>query len=206
MTHAGGRSRKTFEGLTIPQWLKGFLSGGSQSSVKIRRLAEARGVKWRTVTRAKRELGCIDAIKVGYVWHWRDRGIAPKTEPKAAIITPLSKSEKVIANGVTDTAKDKDGFSTATPKSLGLFDGESSILITDIMRRIESKMKEGWNHADIIYGIFNWAYPAADISESEIKGLLVSGGVFVPSRSKPSELCQFEPERSTDEEPDEIPF
>jgi len=66
-----GRPKNTYGGITVEQWLKSYLSGGSRSALEIKEVASQRGFGSRTVERAKSKLG-IDSQRVGHAWHWRD--------------------------------------------------------------------------------------------------------------------------------------
>jgi len=76
---------------------------------------------------------------------------------------------------------DEDGFLRTTPELLGLsFDNSMSVM--DIIQRINERVKEGRDHADIVREVFDWAYPNANPPESTIKGILRANRVSVPSR------------------------
>jgi hypothetical protein len=200
MTHAGGRPKKTYDdGLTIKQWLKGFLSGGPQLSGEIKRVAEARGAKWHTVTRAKKELGCFISEKVGHDWQWRDSTVAVK--PKAG--------DKLDRDRKFDDAKvDEDGFSRESPQRLGLKPSSFVMTLDHVREEILCAIEQGRDRVEISETTFAWAYPAAGLSESTIKELLVSHGLPAPRRVPVVGPDSNDPESTTEpgEDGGELPF
>jgi hypothetical protein len=180
--NAGGRPKKVHGGLTIGQWLRGYLSGGSRPSREIEKIAELRGVKWSTVTRAKKELGCIDAVKVGHVFHWIDRTVPnlKVDEPRLAPVPAIDLTVKPEDRASVE--EPPDGFSDSFPSDLGLLNGEATVAPAEIEQYIVHLLQKGQKDEVIVRTIFEFAYPAADLSESTIVRYLRRKGVSVPRR------------------------
>lgn len=202
MTHAGGRPRNTSNsGLTTEQWLKGYLSGGSRPTTEIREVGELQGFGWRTVERAKARLG-IASKKVGHDWHWKDQAVPdakPKSQDKIDLLTNkieeltrLGQGPKTLtANGpisFDQDAVDEDGYLKASPAALGLPAG--NVMPLDLIYKIRAYVQEGLPHNEIVQKIFDWAYPAAGLSESNLKGILQANKVIVERKQLAStEVC-----------------
>jgi hypothetical protein len=192
-----GRPKNTYGGVTVDQWLKSYLSGGSRSALEIKEVASLRGFGWRSVQTAKRKLG-VDSKRVGHAWHWRDGKVPdakPKTEDKTDILlhkieelTRLGQAPpKISVDGpikIDLTEVDEDGFLTSNPKALGLLDifDEPSVSTTDILQRLRAEIKSGRDHAEVARDFFEWAYPNSGYSESMLKGFLRSNRISIPSR------------------------
>jgi hypothetical protein len=192
-----GRPKNMYGGITVEQWLKSYLSGGSRSALEIKEVSSLRGFGWRSVETAKSELG-IDSKRVGHAWHWRDREIPdakPKSDDKHDIliheIRELKRQgEKPTAISVDGPVKidltevDEDGFLTSSPKALGLLDifDQPSVSVTDIHQRLRAEIKSGRDHAEVVRDFFEWAYPNSGYSESMLKTFLRSNRISIPSR------------------------
>jgi hypothetical protein len=192
-----GRHKNMYGGVTVDQWLKSYLSGGSRSALEIKEVASQRGFGWRSVETAKSELG-IDSKRVGHAWHWKDREIAdakPKSDDKHDIL--IHKIDELTRQGqaptkinvdgpvkIDLTEVDEDGFLTSSPKALGLLDifDQPSVSVVDILQRIRAEIKSGRDHAEIVRDFFEWAYPNSGYSESMLKAFLRSNRISIPSR------------------------
>jgi hypothetical protein len=200
--HAGGRPRNTSTtGLTAEQWLTGYLSGGSRPTKEIREVGELQGFGWRTVERAKARLG-ISSKKVGHQWHWKDGTVPdakPKSQDKLDVLThkldeftrlSQSPNRQTSADGPVSidlNAVDEDGYLKASPGALGLESGDVTVL--DVINRINSYVREGRPHDQVVRDIFSWAYPAAGIAESTLKSMLRANNVKVgPKQTASSEI------------------
>jgi hypothetical protein len=191
-----GRPKNMYGGITVDQWLKSYLSGGSRSASEIKEVASLRGFGWRSVQTAKGELG-IGSQRVGHVWHWRDREIPdakPKTDDKTDILIHEIRELKrqgekptaISADGpvkIDLTELDEDGFLTSSPKLLGLdiFD-QPSVSVADIHQRLRTEVKSGRDHAEVVRDFFEWAYPNSGYSESMLKSFLRNNGISILSR------------------------
>jgi hypothetical protein len=207
MMHAGGRPKSTsIKGLTVDQWLQGYLSGGSRPVLEIREVGERQGFGWRTVERAKLALG-IASIRVGHEWHWKDKSV-----PDAVNQIERSKKQRVSKlvaesdygdvddlgdeeddlppSGPIDlNAVDERGYLTSSPRLLGIKDAgdptSSDVTPQVITRKIRALYNEGSDaDIEIVRKVFAFAYPAAGFSESVIASMLKANLVKVGPKSE----------------------
>jgi putative DNA primase/helicase len=88
-------------------FLNELLRGGSVESSKVKALAEAANIKWRTVERAKTALK-VEVVKVGFGADGRWRWKLPDG-PGAKTATPLSPAVAVLADGDGDLRRPPSG-------------------------------------------------------------------------------------------------
>ena len=184
-----GRPRARASGnLTVAQWLKSYLSGGPRAANEIFAVADAQELSERTVRTAKAGIPSIIAFKKGTGWWWKDTTVAEPEKPQTAqeaILQGLEEvkrltqvprvvtSEGVVA-AVGADAVDEYGFKKATPDI-----SMASVSPLDIIARIKQLRDGGLEHDDIVRQIFQFAHPAAKLSESLIAQLLRSNGISV---------------------------
>jgi hypothetical protein len=136
-----------------------------------------------------------------FVWGWRDPSVIERSapdakaeleeklmhrldtierlaqEPKASTSAVVPDGDRPVLPDVeTEDADpnelDKYGFHTAPPQALGLLHGKGSIKPMEIMKRARALEKEHQDPTTSFVKTFQWAYPAAGLSESLLANML----------------------------------
>jgi hypothetical protein len=197
MAHAGGRPKVIGKnGLIAEQWLKNYLSGGPRAVNEIFAVGRQQGFAKDTVKRAKAEIHTIIGAKATDGWWWKDSTVPEPEQTKAAdkieaafarIEDKLKNVERltqvprvVTEHGVIAAGTDRDGFKTASPGSVS----KATVLPLQVIGRIKQLVKAGLEHNQIVQDIFEWAYPAAGVSESTLADILRKNGVIVAPKAE----------------------
>jgi len=156
-----------------------------------------RGYSKRTLANAKAKVGVV-SIRVGTKWAWRDPSVIEREAPESKdekILHKLDEIERLaqapkasttaaISDGTKPTleyvetrdadlnALDESGFHTAPPKALGLAVSGNVNPMQIMVKARELDETPGTDPRQNFITVFEWAYPAAGLSESIVASML----------------------------------
>jgi hypothetical protein len=179
------------EGLSVGLWLKTILCSGRRPANEIIQAGELQGFSPKTLNRAKTKIAIISEQEKR-IWWWRDPSIAEPEKPKSfqeAVMHKLDEVQRltqtpriVTEDGVKAAPDpnevDEHGFKKHSPPGSLV----ATISAMQVHAEIKRLAKANTPHEQIVKRVFEWAYPAARLSESTLAIMLRNGGVSVTPR------------------------